>query len=150
MPIIAGVDVDIQQAVTVERRIERSVVVVPCDAEIVAAGPSRAHGAGKLAEPLRLEPEGSSSAAEPQGTGTENGDPTDASSSSTTEPSSSGDDDDAGIPAWPFIVGALVIAAAVGIGLGVHFGTQPTNDTQLGRPRVESLVSRVPPLLTFD
>jgi hypothetical protein len=53
------------------------------------------------------------------------------------------------IPAWPFIVGGVALAVGAAILIGV-LATQPTNETQLGRPTVESLVSTPLPLLRFD
>ncbi len=54
------------------------------------------------------------------------------------------------VPAWPFIVGGVALALIVGaVILGVVL-SQPTDDTQLTRPSVQSLVSAPAVLLTFD
>ncbi|MFK7991426.1 MAG: tetratricopeptide repeat protein [Sandaracinaceae bacterium] len=57
---------------------------------------------------------------------------------------------DEGIPAWPFVVGGVALLAIAGVILGVYFGTQPGDDTQLGAPMVGALVASPQPLLTFD
>ncbi|MDQ3035413.1 MAG: hypothetical protein M3Y87_23615 [Myxococcota bacterium] len=52
-----------------------------------------------------------------------------------------------GLPAWPFVVGGVVLVVAAGVVLGVYFGTQPTDETQLEGISV-SLTS-APPLFRF-
>lgn len=54
------------------------------------------------------------------------------------------------VPAWPFIVGGVALALIVGaVILGVVL-SQPTDDTQLTRPSVQSLVSAPAVLVRFD
>lgn len=58
---------------------------------------------------------------------------------------------DDGLPAWPFVVGGLALVAVAAVILGVYFGTQPSDDTQLSPPAVTgALVASPQPLLTFD
>lgn len=68
--------------------------------------------------------------------------------SESGETSSGGGDE--GIPAWPFVVGGVVLVlAAVAVVLAVVL-TTPTDDTQLSEPTVQALVSSPLTLLTFD
>ena len=117
---------------------------------VEAIGPGGAPIAthGSAAEPLRVEAEGETGG----GAETTGGGETAGGGSATGGASGGGGggDDDEGVPAWPFVVGGVALVAIAAVVLGVYFGTQPTDDTQLGRPRVESLVSAPRVLLTFD
>lgn len=113
-------------------------------AEAIGPGGAVIANHGTRGEPSRLPAEGGA-----VDTGTEpdpiigTPDPGHGSRTPTTPPP--GED----VPAWPFVVGGIVLAVGAAVLIGVLVA-QPTDETQLTRPGVESLVSAPYPLLTFD
>ena len=100
---------------------------------------------GSSSDPLRLEPAGGSSATGDTDVGGDDG----AVGIGTDLPPTTEEPQGEGVPAWPFIVGGVAIVVGVGIALGVFFGTQPTDETQISSVSVD-LVSQPPVLLRFD
>lgn len=112
-------------------------------AEGIGPGGAPVATLGSATEPARLEPAA--------GSGELAGDGSEAVGTGGTgqidEGSHEGSDE--GLPAWPFVVGAVALVVVAAVVLGVFFGTQPTDETQINGISV-SLVSRPPVLLRFD
>lgn len=114
-------------------------------AEAIGPGGAVIASHGTRGEPNRLEAEGGGAVEtdSPPDPVLGTSDPGNGSGTPTTPPP--GED----VPAWPFVVGGIVLAVGAAVLIGVLV-TQPTDETQLTRPGVESLVSAPYPLLTFD
>lgn len=74
----------------------------------------------------------------------------DGASGSGSGSGSGGGPTDEGLPTWPFIVGGVGVAVIAAVVILAVVLTQPTDETQLTPPSVQSLVSAPLELLRFD